>query len=145
MTTSSHAPVSNRTRAASVLIHVVCACLLTRSGSAQTSYSISFSNLTGCDIKICAYVDQTADNCTSPYNLPCTLATAGNSVTYSFTVPAGHLFCYYTFKEDTSDPTALIIYSGSDPCSWNFSNQDLCNTGTPINGKGNCKSARFSE
>lgn len=126
---------------------MACAALLTRSGSAQTSYSISFSNLTGCDIKICAYVDQTADNCTSPYNLPCTLAAAGNSVTYSFTVPAGHLFCYYTFKEDTNNPNATAWTSGNDPCSWNFSGIDLCNTNgaSLVSGKGNCDSARFTQ
>lgn len=115
-----------------------------RAGFAQTSYSIAFTNNVGCDIKICAYVDQTADACASPYNLACTLVTSGNTVTYNFTVPAGHLFCYYAFKENTNDPNALIVYSTDDPCSWTFSGEDLCNTGTPVNGKGNCTSARFS-
>lgn len=141
MYTISPPRVVHSLRLALIALGVLCA----RAGFAQTSYSIAFTNNVGCDIKICAYVDQTADACASPYNLACTLVTSGNTVTYNFTVPAGHVFCHYTFKQDTNNPNAIIWQTGPDPCSWNFAGVDLCNTGTStVDGKGNCTSARFS-
>lgn len=110
----------------------------------QTNYAVDFTNYGDCDIKLCVRLDETGNNCANSFTVNCQLLAHGNTINYSFTVPAGYEFCGYEMHQDPYPAGGTIIVTGTDPCEWSFINSDLCNTGgaPEIACKGDCEEAR---
>ena len=81
--------------------------------SAQTNQSLIFGNDSGCNLRVCPWIDDESGDCTAPTALDCWLVPNGSTLNTEFTVPTGSILCHYSVSEEGVWPQPVIII----PCT----------------------------
>ena len=103
--------------------------------SSQTTQHLIFGNDSGCDLRVCPWVDDESGDCSEPTILDCFWVQNGSTLQTEFIIPEGSVLCHYSVTEDGvwPEPVITIPCTGahgagfgeplcdSDPTDWKMS------------------------
>lgn len=82
---------------------------------AQTTQPLIFGNDSGCNLRVCPWIDDESGDCSEPTYLDCWSVPNGSTLQTEFTIPAGSILCYYTAQEEGVYPTPILVLPCGDP------------------------------
>ena len=109
--------------------------------SAQINQSLMFGNDSGCNIRICPWVDEASGDCSQPTALDCWSVADGTTLQTQFTIPQSHIFCHYTIQEDV-EWAPVFLLDCSEPIM--TAGQQLCMSGGSDWKMSDCSNLRIT-
>ena len=96
-------------------IFAMCLIAFVTTLSAQTTQHLIFGNDSGCNLRVCPWIDDENGDCSEPTYLDCWSVPNGSTLQTEFTIPAGSILCYYTAQEEGVYPTPILVLPCGDP------------------------------